>query len=60
MVVRTDAGAFPFTLADTVGHQELTASFGITTSAEILVVNVYEGADYDDLAVTEVDFTVRP
>ena len=60
VVVRTDAGAFPLTLADTVSHQELTASFGITTSAEILVVTVYEGSDYDDLAVTEVDFTVRP
>jgi len=57
MVVITDFARFPITLPDSSARQELNLPFGRTASVQIEVVSVYPGSKYEDLALTEIDFT---
>lgn len=59
-VVVTDGGRFPFSLADVADRQALTMDFGRTSSVVIEVTSTYSGTHFEDLALTEVEFFVRP
>lgn len=59
VVVLTDAGRFPLTLADVPERQELVMDFGRTSSVVLDVVTTYPGSAYEDLAMTEIEFFGR-
>ncbi|MEM9565345.1 MAG: hypothetical protein AAGA93_22170 [Actinomycetota bacterium] len=60
--VRTDGGVQRVSLLDTSEEQEITFDFGTTSKVELEVIEIYEGAGFDDpeltsdLALSEIDF----
>jgi len=60
VVVVTDTGRFPLSLADVPERQELTMDFGVTSSVILDIVTSYAGTTFEDLALTEIEFFARP
>lgn len=57
VVFVTDTARLPVTLPDSSARQELNLAFGRTGFVVIEVVSVYPGSKYEDLALSEIDFT---
>ncbi len=57
--VVTDGGSVEWTLRDDRAPQTLTRAFGRTRTVRLQVVSTYPSAKYDDLGVSEVQFTAR-
>jgi len=57
--VVTDGGSVEWALRDDRAPQTLTRAFGRTRTVRLQVLSTYPSAKYDDLAVSEVQFTAR-
>ena len=56
ITVTTDTGNWAWDLTDTRDLQKLTQDLGTTSTLTLKIDDVYAGAKYDDIAISEVSF----